>query len=53
MLYFALPAVLVLFAGFGVSAWDLVRQQKSLYILSVQSFVGSALIVIGITIELK
>ena len=52
MLYFALPAVLVLFAGFGVSAWDLFRQQGSLYILSVQSFVGSDLIVIGLTILL-
>ena len=52
MLYFALPAVLVLLAGFGVSAWDLVRQQGSLYKLSVQSFVGSALIVIGFTILL-
>jgi protein-S-isoprenylcysteine O-methyltransferase Ste14 len=52
MLYFALPAVLVLFAGFGVSAWDLVRQQGSLYILSVQSFVGSAIMVIGFTLLL-
>ncbi len=35
-----------------VSAWDLVRQQGSLYILSVQSIVGLALIVIGLTINL-
>ncbi len=52
MLYFALPAILVLCAGMGVSAWDLVRQQGSLYMLSVQSIVGLALIVIGLTIEL-
>ncbi len=52
MLYFALPAVIVLFAGMGVSGWDLVRRQGSLYILSVQSIVGLALIVIGLTIEL-
>ena len=35
-----------------VSAWDLVRRQGSLYILSVQSIVGLALIVIGLTIAL-
>jgi len=52
VLYFALPAVIVLFAGMGVSGWDLVRRQGSLYILSVQSIVGLALIVIGLTIEL-
>jgi len=52
VLFFALPAVLVLIAGMVVSAWDLVRQQGSLYILSVQSVVGLALIVIGLTIEL-
>ena len=52
VLYFALPAIFVLIAGMGISAWDLVRQQGVLYTLSVQSFVGSALIVIGITIEL-
>jgi protein-S-isoprenylcysteine O-methyltransferase Ste14 len=58
VLYFALPAVLVFSAGLVVSAWDgwdglvvtiwdLVRQPRSLYILPVQSLVGSALIVIG------
>jgi protein-S-isoprenylcysteine O-methyltransferase Ste14 len=52
VLYFALPAVFVLVAGMGVSGWDLVRRQGSLYILSVQSIVGLALIVIGLTIEL-
>ncbi len=52
VLVFALPAAFVLFAGMGVSAWDLVRQQGSLYMLSVQSIVGLALIVIGLTILL-
>ena len=52
MLYFALPAILVYSAGLVVSAWDLVRRQGSLYILSVQSIVGLALIVIGFTILL-
>ena len=49
VLYFALPALLVFTAGLVVSAWDLIRQQGSLYILSVQSIVGLALIVIGLT----
>ena len=52
MLYFALPAILVFSAGNVVSAWDLVRRQGSLYILPVQSIVGLALVVIGLTIEL-
>ena len=52
MLYFALPGILVLSAGMVVSAWDLVRQQGSLYIHSVQNFVGLALLVIGLTIML-
>jgi len=50
VLFFFLPWILVMFAGMVVSAWDLVRQQGSLYILSVQSMVGLALIVIGFTI---
>ncbi len=50
VLFFLLPAAFVYFAGMVVSAWDLVRQQGSLYILSVQSIVGLALIVIGLTI---
>ncbi len=49
MLYFAIPALFVFSAGMVVSAWDLVRHQGSLYILSVQSIVGLALIVIGLT----
>ncbi len=52
VLYFALPALFVYSAGLVVSAWDLVRQQGSLYTLSVQSIVGLALIAIGLTIEL-
>lgn len=52
VLCFALPWIFVLSAGMGVSAWDLVRQQGSLYVLSVQSTVGLALIIIGLTIAL-
>jgi len=52
LLQFALPWVIVLFAGMAVSAWDLVRQQGSLYVLSVQSVVGLALLVFGIAIQI-
>ena len=52
MLYFAIPAILVLVAGMGLSGWDLVRRQESLFVFSVQSFVGIGLIVTGLTIEL-
>ncbi len=52
VLYFAIPAVSVLFAGMGVCAWDLVRKQGSLYILSAQSIVGLALLVTGLVIML-
>ncbi len=52
VLFFALPAAFVFSAGLVVSAWDLVRQQGSLYILSGQSIVGLALIVIGLIINL-
>ena len=52
VLFFALPAAVVYCSGLVVSAWDLVKQQESLYILSVQSTVGLALIVIGLTIAL-
>ncbi len=50
VLYFLLPAFFVYCAGMGVSGWDLVRRGGSLYILSVQSVVGLALIVVGLTI---
>ncbi len=61
ILYFALPAVLVFSVGLVVSArdgwdglvatiWNLVRQPRSLYMLSVQNNVGMALIVNGFTI---
>jgi protein-S-isoprenylcysteine O-methyltransferase Ste14 len=49
ILYFALPAVFVLFAGMVISTWDLVRQQGSLYLLSVQNIVGLVLLIIGLT----
>ncbi len=49
MLYFAIPATVVFTAGLVVSAWDLVRHQGSLYVLSAQSIVGLALLVIGLT----
>jgi protein-S-isoprenylcysteine O-methyltransferase Ste14 len=52
VLYFAIPAVSVLFAGMGVSVWDMVRKQGSLYILSAQSIVGSAFLIIGLAIML-
>ncbi len=52
LLYFALPWLLVLVAGMGLSAWDLVRQQEGLFMFSVQNFVGAALFAIGFTIEL-
>lgn len=47
MLYFALPWVIVLFAGFGVCANHLVTEHGSLYILTIQSIVGLALAIIG------
>jgi len=50
MLFFALPAFFVYSAGLVVSAWDLVRQQGSLNIHSVQNIVGLVLIFIGLTI---
>ncbi len=50
VLYFCIPAVLVLFAGMGVSGWDLIRRGGSLDILSVQSVFGLAFIVVGLTI---
>ncbi len=52
VLFFLLPALFVYSAGLVVSAWDLISQQGSLYILSVQNIVGLALIVIGLTIAL-
>lgn len=50
MLYFAVPAFLVLMAGLSLSAWDQVRHYGSLYSLSVQSVVGAALFFFGLTI---
>ncbi len=63
VLYFAIPAVLVYFVGLAVSArdgydglvaaiWNLVRQPRSLYLLSVQNIVGLALFVVGLTTAL-
>jgi protein-S-isoprenylcysteine O-methyltransferase Ste14 len=63
ILYFALPAVLVFFAGLVVSGrdgydglvtkiWELVRQPGSLYLLSVQNIVGLVLLIIGLTTAL-
>ena len=52
VLFFALPAIVVFSAGMVVSAWHLVRQQGSLTILSAQSIVGLALIVIGLIIRI-
>lgn len=52
LLYFALPWILVMSAGLVLSARDLVRQHGSLYVLSVQSVVGLALLGSGLTIML-
>jgi protein-S-isoprenylcysteine O-methyltransferase Ste14 len=63
LLYFALPAIIVFFAGLVVSArdgydgllstmWDLVRRPENLNLLSVQNALGLALAVIGFTIIL-
>ena len=52
LLYFALPAIFVLIAGMGVSAWDLVRQLENLYLLSAQNIVGLVLYVVGLTTAL-
>ena len=50
--HFFIPWIFVLCAGMGVSAWDLVRRQGSLYESSAQNMVGLMLIVIGFTILL-
>jgi protein-S-isoprenylcysteine O-methyltransferase Ste14 len=52
VLYFAIPAIIVLIAGMGVSGWDLVRQQGNLHPFSIRNIVGLALIAVGLTIEL-
>jgi protein-S-isoprenylcysteine O-methyltransferase Ste14 len=63
MLFFAIPAVLVFFAGLVVSArdgyegllpiiWNLVRQPRSLYLLSLPNIAGLALAVFGFFILL-
>ena len=50
LLYFAIPWIIVLIVGTGVSAWNLVRQQGTLFTHSGQIIFGLALIVIGFTI---
>jgi protein-S-isoprenylcysteine O-methyltransferase len=54
--YFAIPALLVFTAGLVVSGsaflWNLVRQPRSVYLLSVPNLVGLALFVVGMTIAL-
>ncbi len=61
VLYFGLPALLVYIAGLVFSArdgydgvvvaiGDLIRQPRTLHMLSIQNIVGLALIVIGFTI---
>ncbi len=63
VLFFALPAVIVFFAGLVVSArngydglletiWSLVRQSRSLDELSVLNVLGLLLCVVGLTIAL-
>ncbi len=50
MLYFALPWVIVWTGGLWVCAKDLIREQGSLYVLSVQSGTGLALLAFGFSI---
>jgi len=50
LLYFAIPWIFVMIVGTGVSAWNLVRQQGTLFTHSGQIIFGLALIVIGFTI---
>lgn len=52
MLTFLLPAAFCYFAGLGVSAWDLVRRQGSLFTPSAPCFAGLALIVPGLALLL-
>jgi protein-S-isoprenylcysteine O-methyltransferase Ste14 len=52
ILYFALPGLFVFSAGLAVSAWNLVRRQGSLYVLSVHCVAGLALLIIGLIIML-
>ena len=52
VLFFAIPAILILTAGTGVIVWDLFRNQGSLNIPSVENIAGSVLIVIGGSISL-
>lgn len=60
LLFFAIPALLVFTAGLVVSArdgydgltgalWNLVRQPRSIYLLSVPNIVGLVLFVVGLT----
>ena len=50
VLFFVIPWIIVLFAGMGICAWDLVRRQESLYESSIQNMVGLMLILIGFVI---
>jgi protein-S-isoprenylcysteine O-methyltransferase Ste14 len=50
LLYFALPAFLFYVAGIAFSGWDLFRHVDRLFVLSVHSIAGLALIVAGLTI---
>lgn len=63
LLYFALPAILIFFTGLIVSAedgwvdlpitlWNLIRQPRSITLLSAQNILGIALFVGGFTILL-
>ena len=52
MLYFFLPWVIIMSAGFWVCAYDLAAEHGSLYILTIQSSPGIALFVIGFAIIL-
>ena len=61
VLFFALPAIVVFFVGLVVSArdgydglvttlWNLVRQPRNLYLLSVPNIVGLVFLVVGLII---
>ncbi|SVC89088.1 uncharacterized protein METZ01_LOCUS341942, partial [marine metagenome] len=52
LIFFAGPWIIAMSVGLMLSAWDLVKSQDSLLVLSVQSVIGLALLATGLTIQL-